>query len=670
MKKYLCLLLVVFAISTSSKAAPGDTTWVQANIAQLSWYGNYDTTINFPAPGTSYRRIYMIFTLGKYMCPGYNPANPGTGAGQTGWCGDWDYTVLNYLMTPGGDTLELGRFITPYANALAPRTPWSATQTYVYDVTDYAALLHGSASMRILYSGYSGGFTGNIKFAFIEGTPDRNVLAIHRLWHGSFGYGDTTHLDSFDINTHFTTVNDTVPAGTKSTDLKFIVTGHGSDPNYCCEFMSHNYQVMLDSASIATQTIWRSDCGANELYPQSGTWLYERANWCPGALVYAKYNVLPGLTAGSPFNVGIKFDPYASTGAGSYTTEASLIFYAGMNKTLDASLDGVIAPTNDGNQFRENPICGTPTVLIKNTGKTRIDSVTFQYGIQDSVMQSYTWVGTLDSLQDTDITLPSIAELNNVAGMSGSYTFVVKIATVNGVADADTTNNRMTTQFVTAPVWPSPFKVFFRTNNERATSLSSFCETSWIIYDMDNNIVRERVNANISTTYIDTVNLPRGCYKMVVYDSSCDGLNWWANSGTGITSGSLSVSKFPSGVLALNGNSMTGTYNNDFGCGFTQYFFLDSMSTAAVSNINEGGVMIEAYPNPAQGVVNVDISGIQNVRGKIEVLDMMGRVASVTTCTGAHQQINVEQLANGVYTILFINEASGNRLQTRLLIAK
>src|SRR5436853_6058456 len=86
-------------------------------------------------------------------------------------------------------TLELGRFITPYANALSPRTPWSAVQRYVYDVTDYASVLHGQATIRISYSGYSGGFTGNVKFAFIEGVPDRDVVAIGRMWHGSFGYG-------------------------------------------------------------------------------------------------------------------------------------------------------------------------------------------------------------------------------------------------------------------------------------------------------------------------------------------------------------------------------------------------------------------------------------------------------------------------------------------------
>ena len=108
MKKLLYLLFAALTFGSSAYAAPGDTTWVQANITYLDGYGTYDSTVTFPTPasGVTYRNIYMIFTLGKHMCP----------AGST-WCGDWDYTVLNYLMTPGGDTMELGRFITPYANA-------------------------------------------------------------------------------------------------------------------------------------------------------------------------------------------------------------------------------------------------------------------------------------------------------------------------------------------------------------------------------------------------------------------------------------------------------------------------------------------------------------------------------------------------------------------------
>ena len=662
MKKYLLLVFTLCILGTSSRAAVGDTTWVQANITNLEWYGTFDTTVNFPAPGTTFRKVYMIFTLGKHMCPGYT-----YGTGSVPWCGDWDYTVLNYLMTPAGDTLELARLITPYANAGAPRTPYTWQQDYVYDVTDYATLMHDSATMRILYSGYSGGFTASVKFAFIEGTPDRNVLKVRRLWTGSYGYGDTTHLDSFDINTHFTARTDTVPAGTVATDVKFLVTGHGSDANGCCEFAAHNYRVMLNGTAVDTRTIWRDNCGSNELYPQSGTWLYQRGNWCPGALVYPNYHLLPGLTPGTGFDVALQFDSYVGSG-GSYTTEGHLIYYGAMNKTLDASLDDIIAPTSDQNHFRENPTSDNPVVHVKNTGENTITSILFRYGVAGYAVQTYSWTGTMAALQESDISLPLLSALDSLAGVSGTYSFTCTILEVNGGPDNDGTNNTMTSSFVSAPVWPARFRVTMRTNNEGTT------ENSWIIYDMHNNIVSQRAGGALNTTYRDTVILPKGCYRIQVYDSSCDGLNWWnfGNYTPVITSGYVTVGPIPGTLFTLHGDVASGTYNNDFGCGFTQYFYVatDAPPSLAISDLNADDVMLDAFPNPAKNVVNVEISGLQNVHGHLELTDMTGRVVVSELCTDTHQQLNVSSLANGMYLLMYVNDATGSRVQTKIVITK
>ncbi len=677
MKKYIFLALALVVLNAVSKAAPGDTTWVQANIANLEWYGNYDTVANFPAPGTTYRKIYMIFTLGKHTCPGYNygcgqPGNPPCATGETPWCGDWDYTVLNYLMTPGGDTLELGRFISPYANGSAPRTPYTWTQKYVYDVTDYANQLHDAATMRILYSGYSGGFTANIKFAFIEGTPDRNVMKVLRLWNGSYGYGDTTHHDSFNINTHFTARTDTVPTGTVSTDLKFLVTGHGNDANGCCEFAPHNYQVKLNGTSVATKTIWRDDCAMNELYPQSGTWLLLRGNWCPGALVYPNFHPLAGLTPGTSYDVALQFDPYV--GGGSYTTETQLFHYGPINKALDASIDDIIAPTNDQNHYRENPISNNPVIHVKNTGSTAIDSIRFSYGVSGYASQTYTWVGALAALKETDINLPGLAAFGVIAGVSGTYSFSCTITAVNGTADNDATNNAMSSAFVSAPVWPSTIRMIMRTSNVNSYSSPTLAQTSWVIYDKTTNaIVRQRSGCALSGFYVDTVNLAPGFYRVAVYDSAYDdgnyyGLNWWALSGGGYVAGYLNVRPLTGSLIPMNGYYYTGTYNNDFGQGYSQDFYV--ATSLAISNVNENTAAIEAYPNPAQGVVNVDLSGVQNVNGRIDLADMAGRVVLSQQCTDAHQQLNVGNLANGMYVLTYVDVATGTKVQTKLVIAK
>ncbi|HTN16311.1 MAG TPA: hypothetical protein VL092_01425, partial [Chitinophagaceae bacterium] len=80
--KFFTSLFLVLGLAIGAKAAPGDTTWVQAQKdIWLDYYNNFDTTVNFPDGSTKYRKVIMIFTLGKYICPG-SPT----------YCSDWDYT--------------------------------------------------------------------------------------------------------------------------------------------------------------------------------------------------------------------------------------------------------------------------------------------------------------------------------------------------------------------------------------------------------------------------------------------------------------------------------------------------------------------------------------------------------------------------------------------------
>src|ERR1041384_8127326 len=116
-------ILILFAISHKTEAAPGDTTWVTVlNLRTLDHYGNYDTSAVFPT-GITWRKIRMHYILGRYSCPG-NPQ----------YCGSWDYTTEMYAMPANADTLEIARIITPYA------TDWLAKNKkhdYVVEVTDY-----------------------------------------------------------------------------------------------------------------------------------------------------------------------------------------------------------------------------------------------------------------------------------------------------------------------------------------------------------------------------------------------------------------------------------------------------------------------------------------------------------------------------------------------------
>lgn len=640
MKRFLPILVSGLLAAGAASAAPGDTTWVQAhNDMQLDHYGNFDVPVQFPNGSTSYRKIIMTVTIGKYQCPG-NPQ----------YCGDWDYTVLNYLMTPGGDTLELGRLITPYANAGSPRTPWGWKQRYEYDVTDFYPLLKDAGAVRLHYSGYSWGFTGNIKFAFIEGTPPRNVVGIERLWHGSFPYGKP----SDPISNYMPAMSKTAPAGAQSAEMKFTITGHGADDLGCSEFCEKFYEVKVNGNFKEQKTIWRDNCGSNHIYPQSGTWIYNRGNWCPGDLINPNVHTL-GVTGGASYSVGVDLEQYTGstsiqgTSQGSYIIESGVWYYGAPNRSVDASLDDIIAPSDHEVHFRQNPTNGHPIVKVKNTGSTAITSLKFEYGIDGLSSMQYTWNGSLSSLKEQQIELPVMKDLFTY---SGAGKFTIKILEANGQADGDNTNDKLTSSFVAAPLWSTKFNITMRTNN--------FPETDWRIYSSDNKIVKERIGSNTKFRYVDTVELGPGAYRLEVIDNACDGLSWWANSGQKGT-GNMSVNPASGAAYKLN-----GYFGGDFGCGFTQYFNVNWPQ--AVEEVKAITAAIDVYPNPAGSQLQISLKGINVMSGALYLLDAAGRVVLQQMATGTEEKIDVSALSNGMYTVVYAD--NNTSVKARVIVAK
>lgn len=601
---WLCLFAFVLAFRAS--AAPGDTTWVQAqNDVQLDNYNDFDVNVTFPNGSVTYRKIIMVFTLGKYQC-----------AAGTQYCGDWDYTIQNYLMTPT-DTFELSRLITPYANASYPRTPFTWKQRYYFDVTDFYPVLKNNAAIRLSYHNYSGGFLGNIRFAFIEGTPPRPVTGVKKLWSGAFNYGDPAD----PIDNHVAAVNLSAPANTQSAALRFTVTGHGSDNNGCSEFCSKYYQVKQSGTTIAQKQIWKDDCGLNDLYPQSGTWVYNRGNWCPGQQVLPVSYAFNNITGGTNFTADVDFETYTRSGTGTpqYIVSGTAVYYGAFANALDASLEEIIAPSDYEGNFRSNPTCGQPAVRIRNTGSTTITSVTFQYGVVGQSLQTTTITGlSLASMAQQVITLPQPTAFSSLAG-STSAQFVVTIQQVNSSNDAYTLDNTMKTNFTTAPEWPNHFTVVIKSNNAGT-------ETKWRIEDMSGNVIKQRAPTAPQTTYTDPVtSLANGCYKLVVTDDGCDGLYWWANSSTTGT-GWIYVQKDDGSYMPLNNGlpAFPSTVSQDFGCGFTQYFRVNNVVTS-VPQVDNVVTEATVTPNPFKSDLNINITASKPQTAKISLYDLQGR---------------------------------------------
>jgi hypothetical protein len=637
LKKLLFFLLLAastLAGAPQALAAPGDTTRVTVfNKRALTYYGNYDTTAVFPAAGR-YRKILMHYVLGRYACP------PGTQ-----YCGSWDYTT-RVLLLP--DSLELGRVITPYATDWLSR---GITHDYVLDVTDYATRLKGAQAMRFLYDGYSFGFTLTLYMEYIEGVPPRDALDVQRVYNGTFAYGKTTD----PIENRLSAKNVKGFTGSGQVLLKSFITGHGSDTNTgCAEFCPKSYSLKVNGTTTTSGLLWRDNCGANQVYPQTGTWVYNRSNWCPGNQVDPLYHdVTPtlGLSSGTiDFDMQAYTAPSQANASAVWIWQTQFISYSAPNYTTDAALDEIIAPTNNRNYTRENPICDAPRVKLRNTGSATLTSATILYRVGSSPWRTYQWAGSLPFMAQTEVKLPPVP-----ADFAGQPVFKVYVTAPNNAADQNHYNDTLRARFNAVAVLPSAMKIVMATNSD----WQGVSENSWTIADQTGAVVASRTGAATNSVYTDNVTLAPGCYTFTVADTGCDGFAWWANPNAG--NGTLRF-------LNPTTNAVITTVSGDFGCEYKLRFNVAQvLSTTPAQAL----AVLDVFPNPSKdGQFTLDLNLPTRQDVQLTVRTVTGQLvhsAALAQVQATTKALDLHRLAPGVY-LLECKGSAGTSLVRRLLI--
>ena len=106
------------------------------------------------------------------------------------------------------------------------------------------------------------------------------------------------------------------------------------------------------------------------------------------------------------------------------------------------------------------------------------------------------------------------------------------------------------------------------------------------------------------------------------------------------------------GITGLAPGTYTVTVNDSKGC--------QSNANAVVSNLtgiawtSENTPKISLFPNPANNLINVVVTTKQAVSGRVEVVDMTGRIvySSLVTINGQYNlPLNVADFSAGVYTL-------------------
>ncbi len=463
----------------------------------------------FPGTKEDVRRIKMQVTLG----------HPDSAA-----IAHWDYLDFIYLRRTGGKAgtthdIELSRLITPYGSSFT--NDWSFT--WEVDVTDFASLLRDSVEIEYVHSGYEPdklGWSLTVNFEILTGPAIANPISITELYKGVFPYGDIND----PIENYLKPIPVTFADDAAFGRIRIQHTGHGfGPPDGCSEFCSRWREVIFNGKVIDRRDLWK-DCGSNPLYPQGGTWVYDRGHWCPGDLQNPDCYEVKADPKESIIDIDMM--PYVdSIGEvdGKEAITAYLIQYKQPNRRFDVAIEEIEAPTNKQLYGRRNPSVFRPVIRFRNVGSEPLKEVEIKYGTKGFKNKSYKWTGHLGFYEETTLVLPGPIEFNE-----GENVFEVELVKPNGKKDQWAADNRMSSTFKSLKTLPLDFVVAYKTNKKPQ-------ENRLFIINEKQDTVYQRNPQQCKPTmlYTDTVHLKPGLYEFELTDEGGDGLEFWAEPQQG-----------------------------------------------------------------------------------------------------------------------------------------
>ena len=532
------------------------------------------------------------------------------------------------------ENYELARVITPYGNSLSNN--WKFTS--VFDITDFAHILQDSVEIRCHYSGWSSGFSATLDFEFIEGVPPRKVTALENIYKGSSGYQNSAAFE----NNYLTSKKVLINQNSVGAMIKMTTTGHGFDNNQsAAEFKPINYYVNIDGVQTHTQYNWDDKCGENPIYPQGGTWIYDRANWCPGTRAESyDHEITNYITSGDSTEIDIDFQAYnwSGTQTPSYIVECQLFQYEDANFVNSAEVLDIIKPSIKDEHSRKNPICGKPLIKIRNYGKSQLTTLDIEYGVIGGTTNTFSWTGNLDFLETAEVELPNLSSWDGSANV-----FFVELKNPNGQSDDYIENNYMQSEFENVPIYPETFALWVGTNGGVINNLSQESETSWDFYDDNGNTVYSSGSLYSNTQYRDTLTFLKGCYTFVMEDSDEDGLDFWANNDGG-------------GMVRFReiGASWLKAFNADFGSNIIHQFFIENSQEITNENLFNWKV----FPNPTNN--QLKIHGHSEGTTQVKLSDNLGRIIIDFNISEKKvlETLDLKNLKNGIYFIEISNDKS------------
>jgi len=537
----------------------------------------------FPSQKEPVRKITLFV---KFACP------------DSMRCADWDYSDRIVLKRKGGTNTPvldytIAHMLTPYGGAFSKT--WSFQ--WQVDVTDFSLLLRDSVEVSYIHSGYEEnkdrGWKILLDFEIIKALPAAEPVAIHKVYNNNYQYGNPAKtIEEALLPYRFT-------ANAKATRARLYVlqTGHGMDTSGCGEFCSKYREIWWNNQLLSKRDIWKK-CGDNPLYPQAGTWLFNRANWCPGYLNQPEILNRP-LLHGKENVFDINMQSYVTKDPNvNENIFAYIIEYKNPVAKNDVSLESIAIPSLTQLYARKNPACMGPVISIKNNGSATLTSCIIKYGTAGFAMHEFQWKGNLAFNQSEEIVLPG-----DIQSKNGMNQFVAELQKPNGKKDEYAGDNKQVSNFEAVPQHGRKLIIQLRTNNKPG-------DNAYAVRNSLRQIVFERSLGTLKkdTLYEDTLSLLPGCYQFELVDTSGNGLEFWyaARDGRGTCK------------LLNEKAEMIKNFESDFGNNLLYHFMVteDDKQWAPITATASVG----AFPTMTKGKVSLDFFSNQPQNPVVQII--------------------------------------------------
>lgn len=623
---------------TTSTLTNKDSLARNPNVVQ-----QYSITSNATLVPMTSDAVVLVSTTNLYQATPQKVYNGDTGA-LTGTIavtpqGVINITNLNYYSRYPFYN-EIMSFVTPYGKGLDLGIKG---KSWYYDITDFSPILKGSKRI-VMTLGGENQEQMDLDLIFIIGTPPRNVVEFNQLWQGA-GRAGGAAIATINNDSRFGILNVPMNSNGQSFKVRSTITGHGAQGEFHQNGGLVNHYFNINGG--ANEFTWQltKECSTIPVYPQGGTWLYDRQGWCPGETsTLREFDITPFVTPGSTVTLDYNCaNPPSATGDYRYIVANQLVTYGAANHTIDAAILNVLAPSDRVQYSRNNPICAKPVILVQNTGSTLLTSLDIDYWVNSSsTKQTYNWTGSLAFMDTVRIALPiGTVWLSGIQPTNNKFNVEIKKA--NTVVDDYSFNNTFSSSFVVPATVPSNFSIQFQTNNFPA-------QNTYRIIDDNGTIVGQSNFVDPNTVYEDYYIL-NGCYTLIVDDAAGDGLSWWANTSQG------------TGYVRLKDNyaNIIKTFQPDFGSRFEYSFTTDSPLSIEKNSLN---AYLNLYPNPAHDKFKLE--GTELDGALIQITDLLGRIIDVpVTKTKNGVEFNSSELKAGMY---LVNITKNNEKATKKVV--